>query len=63
MFLGPLAETEKANISLSNENLNSQEQHLLHQHGKEICIFQLGLVKLCTFALKENKSIGDNGIA
>nr|XP_054493813.1 FERM and PDZ domain-containing protein 2 [Agelaius phoeniceus] len=30
------AETEKANISLSNENLNSQEQHLLHQHEKHL---------------------------
>ncbi|XP_066411252.1 FERM and PDZ domain-containing protein 2 [Molothrus aeneus] len=30
------AETEKANISLSNENLNSQEQHLLHQHVKHL---------------------------
>lgn len=63
MFLGPPTETEKANISLSNENLNSQEKHLLHQHGKELCIFQLGLVKLCAFSLKENKSLGDNGIA
>ncbi|XP_025750540.1 tyrosine-protein phosphatase non-receptor type 20 [Manacus vitellinus] len=34
--LGPLAETEKANISLSNENLNSREQHLLHQHEKHL---------------------------
>ncbi|XP_050832404.1 FERM and PDZ domain-containing protein 2 [Serinus canaria] len=32
----PAAETEKANISLSNENLNSQEQHLLHQHEKHL---------------------------
>ncbi|XP_048167843.1 FERM and PDZ domain-containing protein 2 isoform X2 [Corvus hawaiiensis] len=32
----PPAETEKANISLSNENLNSQEQHLLHQHEKHL---------------------------
>ncbi|XP_026655527.2 FERM and PDZ domain-containing protein 2 isoform X1 [Zonotrichia albicollis] len=32
----PPAETEKANISLSNENLNSQEQHLLHEHEKHL---------------------------
>ncbi|KAM7103292.1 LOW QUALITY PROTEIN: FERM and PDZ domain-containing protein 2 [Ciconia maguari] len=32
----PPAETEKANISFSNENLNSQEQHLLHQHEKHL---------------------------
>ncbi|KAM4896608.1 FERM and PDZ domain-containing protein 2 [Sylvia borin] len=32
----PPAETEKANISLSNENVNSQEQHLLHQHEKHL---------------------------
>ncbi|XP_037997182.1 FERM and PDZ domain-containing protein 2 [Motacilla alba alba] len=32
----PPAETEKANISLSNENLNSQDQHLLHQHEKHL---------------------------
>lgn len=63
MFLGLPAKTEKANISLSNENLNSQDQHLLHQHGKELCIFQLGLVKFCAFSLKEKKSIGGNGIA
>ncbi|XP_053805259.1 FERM and PDZ domain-containing protein 2 [Vidua chalybeata] len=30
------AETEKAKISLSNENLNSKEQHLLHQHEKHL---------------------------
>ncbi|XP_075614474.1 FERM and PDZ domain-containing protein 2 isoform X2 [Balearica regulorum gibbericeps] len=30
----PPAETEKANISFSNENLNCREQHLLHQHEK-----------------------------
>ncbi|XP_062462850.1 FERM and PDZ domain-containing protein 2 isoform X3 [Pezoporus occidentalis] len=34
--LGPPAETEKANISFSDENLNSQEQHLLHQHEKHL---------------------------
>ncbi|XP_058697373.1 FERM and PDZ domain-containing protein 2 [Poecile atricapillus] len=34
--LGPPAETEKANISLSDENLNSQEQHLLHRHEKHL---------------------------
>lgn len=62
MFLGPPAETDKDNISLSNENLNSQEQHLLNQHGKELCIFQLGLVKLCAFTLKEKKSMGDNSL-
>ncbi|XP_062462849.1 FERM and PDZ domain-containing protein 2 isoform X2 [Pezoporus occidentalis] len=33
---GPPAETEKANISFSDENLNSQEQHLLHQHEKHL---------------------------
>ncbi|XP_029886333.1 FERM and PDZ domain-containing protein 2 isoform X5 [Aquila chrysaetos chrysaetos] len=32
----PPAETEKANISFSNGNLNSQEQHLLHQHEKHL---------------------------
>ncbi|XP_068053648.1 tyrosine-protein phosphatase non-receptor type 13-like isoform X2 [Anomalospiza imberbis] len=32
----PPAETEKASISLSNENLNSKEQHLLHQHEKHL---------------------------
>ncbi|XP_032551250.1 FERM and PDZ domain-containing protein 2 [Chiroxiphia lanceolata] len=32
----PLAEREKGNISLSNENLNSREQHLLHQHEKHL---------------------------
>ncbi|XP_075574035.1 FERM and PDZ domain-containing protein 2 [Pelecanus crispus] len=32
----PPAETEKANISFSNENLNSQEQHLLHHHEKHL---------------------------
>ncbi|KAM9285287.1 FERM and PDZ domain-containing protein 2 [Morus bassanus] len=32
----PSAETEKVNISFSNENLNSQEQHLLHQHEKHL---------------------------
>ncbi|KAM6306478.1 LOW QUALITY PROTEIN: FERM and PDZ domain-containing protein 2 [Aegotheles albertisi] len=32
----PLAETEKANISFSNESLNSREQHLLHQHKKTL---------------------------
>ncbi|XP_040419953.1 tyrosine-protein phosphatase non-receptor type 13-like [Cygnus olor] len=36
MFLGPPAETEKANISLSNENLNSQEQQLPHQHEEHL---------------------------
>ncbi|XP_061214798.1 FERM and PDZ domain-containing protein 2 isoform X4 [Neopsephotus bourkii] len=33
---GPPVETEKASISFSNENLNSQEQHLLHQHEKHL---------------------------
>ncbi|XP_071419376.1 FERM and PDZ domain-containing protein 2 isoform X2 [Pithys albifrons albifrons] len=33
---GPPAETEKDGISLSNENLNSQEQHLLHQHERHL---------------------------
>lgn len=61
MLSGPPAETEKANISFSNENLNSQEQHLLHQDGKELCIFQLGFVKFCALSLKENKSVGDTG--
>ncbi|XP_049666463.1 FERM and PDZ domain-containing protein 2-like isoform X2 [Accipiter gentilis] len=32
----PPAETEKASISFSNRNLNSQEQHLLHQHEKHL---------------------------
>ncbi|RMC11583.1 hypothetical protein DUI87_11704 [Hirundo rustica rustica] len=32
----PPAETEKDNISLSNENLNSQEQYLLHQHEEHL---------------------------
>ncbi|XP_009998658.1 PREDICTED: tyrosine-protein phosphatase non-receptor type 20 [Chaetura pelagica] len=32
----PPAETEKASISLSNENLNSREKHLLHQHEKPL---------------------------
>ncbi|XP_059707503.1 FERM and PDZ domain-containing protein 2-like isoform X1 [Haemorhous mexicanus] len=32
----PAVETEKTNISLSNENLNSQEQHLLYQHEKHL---------------------------
>ncbi|XP_068022271.1 FERM and PDZ domain-containing protein 2 isoform X3 [Melanerpes formicivorus] len=34
--LGSPAETEKVNISFSSENLNSQEQHLLHQHEKHL---------------------------
>ncbi|XP_040462886.1 FERM and PDZ domain-containing protein 2 isoform X6 [Falco naumanni] len=33
---GPPAETEKPSIFFSNENLNSQEQHLLHQHEKHL---------------------------
>ncbi|XP_063195336.1 FERM and PDZ domain-containing protein 2 isoform X7 [Chroicocephalus ridibundus] len=36
MLLGPPAEPEKASISFSNENLNSQEQPLLHQHEKHL---------------------------
>ncbi|XP_063195331.1 FERM and PDZ domain-containing protein 2 isoform X3 [Chroicocephalus ridibundus] len=32
----PPAEPEKASISFSNENLNSQEQPLLHQHEKHL---------------------------
>ncbi|KAM9379731.1 LOW QUALITY PROTEIN: FERM and PDZ domain-containing protein 2 [Phaethornis superciliosus] len=32
----PPAEKEKANISFSNESLNPQEQHLLHQHAKPL---------------------------
>ncbi|XP_067155702.1 FERM and PDZ domain-containing protein 2 [Apteryx mantelli] len=32
----PPAETEKASVSLSNENLNPQEQHLPHQHEKRL---------------------------
>ncbi|KAM6262829.1 FERM and PDZ domain-containing protein 2 isoform 2-T2 [Spheniscus humboldti] len=32
----PPAETEKANISFPNENLNSREEHLLHQHEKHL---------------------------
>ncbi|XP_071668064.1 FERM and PDZ domain-containing protein 2 isoform X3 [Patagioenas fasciata] len=32
----PPAETEKDKNSLSNENLNAQEQHLLHQHEKPL---------------------------
>nr|XP_047925213.1 FERM and PDZ domain-containing protein 2 isoform X2 [Anser cygnoides] len=32
----PPAETEKANISLSDENLNSQEQQLPHQHEEHL---------------------------
>lgn len=36
MLLGLPAETEKDDTCLSNENLNSQEQHLLSQHGKEL---------------------------
>lgn len=35
MLLGPPAETEKDDTCFSNENLNSQEQHLLSQHGKK----------------------------
>ncbi|XP_071604901.1 FERM and PDZ domain-containing protein 2 isoform X3 [Heliangelus exortis] len=34
--LGPPAEKEKTNISFSNESLNPQEQHLLHQHEKPL---------------------------
>lgn len=61
MLLGPPAETEKANISFPNENLNSREEHLLHQHGEELCIFQLGFVKFPGLSLKENKSVGGTG--
>ncbi|XP_028941374.1 FERM and PDZ domain-containing protein 2, partial [Antrostomus carolinensis] len=32
----PPAETEKANISFSNGNMKSREQHLLHQHEKHL---------------------------
>ncbi|KAK2518754.1 Frmpd2, partial [Columba livia] len=32
----PPAETEKDKNSLSNENLNAQEQHVLHQHEKPL---------------------------
>ncbi|XP_076194792.1 FERM and PDZ domain-containing protein 2 isoform X2 [Aptenodytes patagonicus] len=32
----PPAETEKANISFPNENLNSREEHLLHQREKHL---------------------------
>lgn len=55
MLSGPPAETEKDKNSLSNENLNAQEQHVLHQHGKELHIFQLRLVKFCS--LSERKEV------
>lgn len=54
MFLGPPAETEKANISLSDENLNSQEQQLPHQHGKELD-FSARVCKISSPLLKINK--------